>query len=291
MAEAPVQFHSFKARAALAARRFNAWWEGYAFDEALERADLADRFGAEAIAGDAPVNLSELLWGAGRVEPGDPAWTMRHARALGLPLKAKVLVFGAALGAPLRDLRSGTRWKTVGFTHTPARAPGLDLTAYDAAMTRIARAEGDGAITLFELARETDVGAFARFVGEHLHAGAPAVFVDYAVARRGSRLRTCFGPLSPGAPKTSGEYGAAIKEAGFIVSDTIDETRSFMPLIAKGWANWRRAYEATRAIADARARADKLLAIKQYADLWAERLDALKSGQLQVVRIQARKGG
>ena len=234
MAEQPAPLTNLRARVAMAGRRFNAWWEGYAFDEALERADLADRFGDVGARGAACVNIRELLWGAGRVEPGDPAWTMRHARALGLPLKATVLVFGAGLGAPLRDLKSGTRWKTAGFTQTPAKAAGLDLRGYDDALERLHRAEGDGAITLFELSRDSDPAAFCRLTAEMLRPGAPAAFVDYAIARRGVRLRSCFSSLSPGTPRTSDEYAAALKSAGFSVSDVADESRSLTPLIAAG---------------------------------------------------------
>ncbi len=43
MAGEPLRIGGVRGRATLAARRFHAWWEGYAFDPDLERADIADR--------------------------------------------------------------------------------------------------------------------------------------------------------------------------------------------------------------------------------------------------------
>ena len=85
------------------------------------------------------------------------------------------------------------------------------------------------------------------------------------------------------------DLAGTIDEAGFRVVDTGDETRSFLPLIAQGWASWKGAYEEAKSIKDPRQRVDHLQMLSRYAYLWAERLDALKAGQLQVTRFQTRR--
>jgi hypothetical protein len=289
MAGEPLKIDGMRARLAMAGRRFNAWWEGYAFDPALEGDDVAERHGVQRAIRNVEAEVAEHIWGAGRREPGDPAWTMRHARTLGLPTKARVFVFGAGGGAPLRDLKTATRWKVTGFCRTPTRAPGLDIRSYDVALTRPGKAPADGAICLFELHRDPDPSSFARLASEMLRAGAPMSIVDFTMARKGARLKTCFPDASPGAPRVAADTIRLLKEAGFSVADSADETRLFAPLIAKGWAHWRRAYESARGAGDARIRADMMRFLGEYAFIWAERLDALKSGHLQVTRFQARK--
>lgn len=288
MAGNTLRAPGLRARIAISGRRFHAWWEGYAFDADLERADIAERYGAPAGAGGVEAGVAEMIWGAGRREPGDPAWTMRHARTLGLPAKARVIVFGAGGGAPLRDLKAATRWKVSGLAREPAHAPGVALSTYEQALTRPAKVEADGGLILFDLHRDPDPVAFARFAGGLLKPGAPVSIVDFATARKGVRFKSCF---ADAFPRTAAETIRSLKESGFAVSDTIDETRIFAPLIAKGWARWRRVYETARAAPDARRRAAALRFLADYAHVWAERLDALKSGQLQVMRFQARKSG
>ncbi len=288
MAE-PLRTSGVHGRLQFAARRFHAWWEGYAFDAALESADIAERLGEEKTPENLEQAIAELIWGAGRHEPGDPAWTMRHARTLGLPTKARVIVLGAGGGAPLRDLKAATRWKVFGLARVATRAHGFNVRTYDAALTRPEKTVADGAISFFELHRDADPAAYARFAGELLRPSAAISFVDYTMARKGARLKGCFPETAPGAPRVAADTIRMLKEAGFAVSDTVDETRLFTPLIVKGWAQWKRAYEAASAAGASRQRGEMLRFLSGYAHLWAERLDALKAGHLQVTRLQARK--
>lgn len=289
MAGEPLRNNGLRTRLAMTGRRFHAWWEGYAFDAALEREDVAARFG-ELGAGPSPEDeIAEWIWGAGRHEPGEPAFTMRLARTLGLPSRARLVVFGAGAGGVLRDLKAGAQWKVAGLGRASLRAPGLDLRSYDEALARLNKAGADGALCFFELHRDADPAAFGRFAGELLKPGAPATFIDFAIARKGARLKSCFAGAWPGAPRIAADYIRALKDAGFTVADTADETRSFMPLVARGWAHWKRAYDAATRTAEPRLRAERVRALGEYAQLWAERYDALRSGQLQALRIQARK--
>lgn len=273
-------------------RRFNAWWEGYAFDAAAERAAIA-RDGA---VGDAPAcpldqDIAKAIWGEGRLDPGDPAWTMRHARTLGAALKAEIVILGAGAGAPVRDLKHGTRWKLSGYSRISSKLKGVDVIPYETALTRINRSSADGGICFFELHRDQDPAMIALFAAELVKSNAPFAFVDFTVARRGARLKTCFVDPWSGSPRQTDQYAELIEKSGFRVSDATDETRAFLPIVSRGWARWRKAYSRALEFSDRRMRAEYLNLLAQYAHLWAERFDAIKAGQLQVTRILARRKG
>lgn len=273
-------------------RRFNAWWEGFAFDAGAERAAItAGADAARAPDGPPEQDIARSIWGEGRLDPGDPAWTMRHARTLGVALKAEVVILGAGAGAPVQDLKHGTRWKLSGYSRIASKIKGLDVIPYEAALTRINRASADGGMSFFELHRDTDPAMIALFAAELVKPNAPFAFVDFTVARRGARLKSCFdGPWS-GSPREAGQFVELLEKSGFRVNDTVDETRAFLPLVSRGWTHWRTAYARALEFSDRRLRAEYLNLLAGYAHLWAERFDAIKAGQLQVTRILARRKG
>lgn len=283
----------WRARLAFESRRFNAWWEGYAFDAPQELAALAA--GAAEAARDARLadedEIAVAIWGEGRLEPGDAAWTMRHARTLGLALKAEVVVLGAGLGAPLRDLKIGTRWKVSGYARIKERIKSPDVVPYEAALSRINRASADGGLSFFELHRDLDPAMIALFAAELVKPNAPFSFVDFTTARKGARLKSCFAEPWGGSPRASDQMAETLEKAGFRVADVVDETRAFLPLVSRGWSRWRGAYARAFEIAGAGERADYLRRLSACAHLWAERFDAIKAGQLQVTRFQARRKG
>jgi len=288
-AEPPLDWRS---RLELENRRFNAWWEGYAFDAARERAAIA----ARAVSADEPVGppdqaIAAAIWGEGRLDPGDPAFTMRHARTLGVDLKASVVVLGAGLGAPLRDLKHGTRWRLSGYSRIKDRLKGVDVIPYEAALSRINRASSDGGLSFFELHRDNDPAMIALFAAELVKPNAPFVFVDFAVARKGARLKSCFADPWGGSPRQADEFADLLDKSGFRVSDAVDETRAFLPLISRGWSRWKVAYALALEHSSKARRAEHLRLLARYAHLWAERFDAIKAGQLLVIRFQARRKG
>jgi hypothetical protein len=267
---------------AFASRRFNAWWEGYAFDAKSEREALV-----AAIAPPPPLDmaLAEALWGDGRLDPGDASWTLRGARALGLGPKARVIVLGAGLGGPLRDLASGARWRARGFAETQWG----DVASYGEASMRLAARDAQGALSFFELHRATEPGQRVLFAAERVKENAPAAFIDFVVARKGVRLRPCFNAPWDGWPKSIEQTTQAIEQNGFRVADHIDETRAFLPHVARGWSRWRAALDLAHQADGSLARAEAMGQLSVYARLWAERFDAMKAGLLQVVRFQARR--
>lgn len=281
----------WRRRLALESRRFNAWWEGYAFDAASVRAAIAGADGAREETGPPDQEIAARIWGEGRLDPGDPSWTMRHARTLGVALKADVVILGAGLGGPVRDLRRGTRWKLSGYARIKGRLKGVDVVPYEAALSRINRATADGGLSFFELHRDQDPAMIALFAAELVKPNAPFAFIDFTVARKGARLKSCFEAPWEGSPRPADQLTDLLDKAGFRVGDAIDETRAFLPLVAKGWARWRAAWTSAVDRSDARLRAERINLLARYAHLWAERFDAIKAGQLQVMRFQTRRKG
>lgn len=283
----------WRTRVAFESRRFNAWWEGYAFDAAQVRASLiaADADAVREAMLPFDQQIATAIWGEGRLEPGDAAWTMRHARTLGLPLKADVVLLGAGLGAPARDIRHGTRWRPTGYARLRERVRSSDVIPYDEAMSRINRGAADGGLCFFELHRDADPAMLATFAAELVKQNAPVAFVDFTVARKGARLKACFAEPWGGSPRQPDQIAETLEKSGFRVGDTIDETRAFLPLIARGWARWRGAYNLAMALPQAGERAAFLRLLGAYAHLWAERFDAIKAGQLLVTRFQTRRKG
>lgn len=277
------------AKATYLRRKLYAWWEGYAFDEEVERAAIASQYHGDKAALQSPETIiAQSIWGEGRFEPGSPAWTMRFARALNLPLRANVMVFGADAGACLEDLKHGTRWKVSGFT----RYDGVsrrNLSSYEAAARKLHKASAAGAISFFELHRDSDPTAFAGFAGDVLLPGAKAVFVDFTVPRRTARLRGCFPASSQGAPRTIADFSSSLRNGGFSLVETDDESAAYIEMITKGWAGWRSAYNAIQTIENLKYRAELVKALGDQATLWANRLDAIKAGQLQVTRFHVIK--
>jgi hypothetical protein len=95
--------------------KLRAWWEGETFDEAAALAEIAanDPGGADDELFDPPpfdmpprlVALG-VLWGAGRVRPGDDAVDALEPPRIGAPAEGRVAVLGPGLEAPVAAFAS-----------------------------------------------------------------------------------------------------------------------------------------------------------------------------------------
>lgn len=277
---------SFGENAALAGRWFRAWWEGLPFDAGAERATLRAR-GARPDGASPAESIACLMWGGGRLDPGDAAWMERQARTLALPTRARVVVLGAGAGGPLGDLKSFAKWRVTGFSQATASRD-RRVRPYSA-RPRSAAAPHEAVLSLFEAHRAADALAFNTFAASLIKVGAPATLIDFTVSRRGARLRSCFREPWSGAPATLVETADLLERAGLRVNDTVDETKHFAPLVTRGFARWRGVYDAACAEPDPTLRAQLLSTLSDFSALWADRLDALRTGQLMVTRFQARR--
>ena len=286
MASTATELGGLRARLDYTGRQFHAWWEGYAFDRDAERAAVAAKHAGVFV--DLPANevLTGAIWGEARAEPGSPSWTLRFAQLLSLPLKAQVTVFGSSAGALLDDLSNGTRWKMMGFSRGASRKR-RNLHTYDDALNQISARPAQGGLCFFELGMEKNPAAFAALCAQAVVPGATVVFIEYVAVRRGVRLRGCFPDRPNYGVRNDTEFEKMLREAGFSIADTRDETSGFMGQITAGWAGWRSAYDAIRGLEDGVRRAELMHELAREAKLWAERFDAMKSGQLRVVAFRA----
>lgn len=95
---------------AITRAKLRAWWEGESFDEAAALAELAanDPGGADDALFDPPeFDLAPrlialgVLWGAGRVRPGDDAADALEPARIGAAAEGRVAVLGPGLEAPV----------------------------------------------------------------------------------------------------------------------------------------------------------------------------------------------
>ncbi len=273
-------------------RRFYAWWEGYGFDPALERRVVLLKPGAAkslSTMTDRADFVAESVWGPGRTMPGSPAWTLHLARSLMIDSKAKVGLFGAERGAVLRDLSAGTKWSISGFTRNISKVRNGNIQDYTKVRQRIGKPVFDGAIMLFELHHEVEPAQLMRLLAEKMKPGAKAVIVDFTCLRKNVRLKSAFAAPWQGTLRQAAEYENLIEGAGLLVVSTMDETSQYLPLVARGWAGWRYAWQILSDVGDNRQRATLLGLMGNYAALWAERHDAMRSGHLQVTRLMIEK--
>ncbi|MEO0611812.1 MAG: hypothetical protein AAFY83_00645 [Pseudomonadota bacterium] len=270
-------------------RRFHAWWEGYAFDPYVERRSVLlqhSRAGRPLASLDDQADLvAEAIWGPGRIEPGSPAWTLHLARSLMIDTHARVAVLGAGRGAPLFDLKTGTRWRTTGYTRRACPAQGVRLIDYSHLRKRAGRNTMDGGMILFEAHRESDVVQPFRLLSDLIGAGGKGVAVDFTVPRREIRLKSAFASPWQGVAHPAATLREAAEKSRFDVIGEVDDTPTFIPLVRQGWAGWRSAWQILNGVADNRQRAGLVTLLGTHANLWAERLEALEAGYLQVTRL------
>ncbi len=273
-------------------RRFGAWWEGHEFDPALERrAVLLGSRGAGRLtaASEQAHFVSEALWGPGRLGPGSPSWTMFLARTLMIEARARVGVFGAERGGALYDLQAGTQWNVSGYTQTVVSMPQIRLHNYSSTRRKQSKASLDGALMLFELHKEPEMKPVLDTMSDMLRPGAKAVIVDFTSLRKDVRLKKAFSNQWPGTLRQAYDLEKAAEQAGMEVSSISNDAKIYLPLIGRGWAGWRYAWQILSDIRDNRQRSLMLNLLTDYASLWAERYDAMRSGQLQVTRLMVQK--
>lgn len=275
-----------------AGRRFYAWWEGYGFDPGLERrAVLLQPGSAKSLSTmtDRADYVSEVVWGPGRLMPGSATWSMQLARSLMIDARAKVVLFGAERGGMLQDLGKGTRWSVTGYAKRTTLSRAGNLQNYAKVRRRLGKPTFDGALMLFELHHEAEPTQLLRLMAEKMKPGSKGLVVDFTSLRKNVRLKSAFAAPWQGSLRQAVDYENVLDGVGLTVTSTVDETKSYIPLVARGWAGWRYAWQILSDVGDNRQRATLLRLMGEYAALWAERHDAMQSGQLQVTRFMVEK--
>ncbi len=208
-----------KRKLALTRAKFRAWWEGEEFSEAAAAAEIeaavneaaANDAGAEAELFDAPeydlparlVALA-MLWGDGRVRPGDATADGLEPARIGLPAEGVLAVLGPGLHAPVVALANGHAGKIEVFewreetlealTHGIAKANLADrvsVTRIDIEAHVFAPGAYDGVFSIDDFAYCSYPPHLAQQLMKCLKPGACAVVETY-VGLRADELRTAF---------------------------------------------------------------------------------------------------
>ena len=176
-----------------------------------------------------------------------------------------------------------------GYTRRACPVSGVKLIDYSHLRKRNGRATMDGGMILFEAHRESDITLPFRLMADLLVPGAKAVAVDFTVPRREIRLKAAFANPWHGVAQPTEVLRNAAQSAGLDVVSEVNDTPTFLPLISRGWAGWRSAWQILNGVADNRQRAGLITLLGVHANLWAERLEAMQAGYLQVTRFTLEK--
>ncbi len=291
-------------KVALARARFHAWWEGQAFDPAsLEPAP------AQAVsppAADAPEPSPEprlaalqILWGKGRVMPGDDMEDRLQPARIGLPATGVLAVFGPGLGGPLcaaAEAHPGSflayEWREEAQAHLayqvrhPPLSPRTTFEKLDLDLLSAPTEAWDGAWSLDEFSFAPNSSRLAVQIAKGLKPGAVAVIEAYTSEGRfaaGSAFASAFAEphLAPAEELTT-----ILTAAGLSIEEETDLTPDHLAAAKEGF---RRLESALSAAARQGMEAGVAREIAWEAESWAHRMAALNGGKLARRRFVARK--
>lgn len=240
-----------KQRLALTRARLRAWWDGEAFDEDAFKAEQANE---SALGGaddalfdpppfDMPARLTALavIWGEGRVRPGDDSADSLEPARIGAAPDARIAVLGAAMVGPLAAFASKHPGPIDVFEW---REETLEALKYGVVKARL-----DGRVTVTRVDLEAHVWTPATFDGlwsvddfaycsfpphlaqqmmKCLKPGACAVVETY-LGLPCAELATAFASsFAEPQIRAHGDVLQVIKDTGFIVEADEDLTEEFL---------------------------------------------------------------
>jgi len=293
-------------KVALARARFHAWWEGETFDPAAAASEAPATSESAAPAEDLPapapeprLTALEILWGPGRLGPGEEHEDRLQPARIGLPATGLLAVLGPGLEAPIiaaAEAHPGNlvafEWREEAQSHLPYRlahsalaaratAKPLDFDLFTAPVEA-----WDGVWSLDEFSFAPNPSRLAVQVLKGLKPGAVAVIEAYvADARRppGSAFASAF--AEPHLLEAA-ELTEVLTAAGFGLEDEEDRTAEHLRAAKEGF---RRLEQALAVAAAQGLEAGVAREIAWEAESWAHRMAALSGGRLGRRRIIVRK--
>lgn len=295
------------------AKRLHAWWEGYYLEHQVEpeppektpqespEPSREERDNRKAAAWSDPrVQVSEMLWGPGFMTPGGPERVISLIHPLGLDSSMKVFDLGCGLGGSTRTIHTETGAWVTGYEGSPLLAEAAQELSQMAGLTRKAaieaydpenvalKANSASAVVSKEafFSVENKEGLF-KGIYDALKVDGQLLFTDYMLVKPNLSSAAVEQWLE-NEPKTPvpwcvDEARACLTDLGFEVRVTEDVTAEQRRLTL---INWGQFVETLTEREYRRGWGPGLLA---EVEIWANRINALESGDVGVYRIYARK--
>jgi SAM-dependent methyltransferase len=292
--------------------RITDWWHGrgaattVARSAPIRRPETRQRVGnrldrERLLAVDAP----QYVWGEGRVGPGSRTFYEKLLVPLNPPENGRMLILGAGLGGPAREISKKFGVQVLGLEASPAvvakgtelleaegAAQAVSLRGFSPEMAKLTGGAQDVVLAeplLFavqnklELLRELDLT---------LKPGGKIVLLDYVVGAVKDDMRQLWEEWQEverprPRPRTLGELKGLFKKAKLKVRATHDVTARYNAMVTRAWA---RCLDRIEALPRAEQQADPVIqSVAELAETWGRRSQLMEHGVLRVVQITGSK--
>lgn len=291
---------------ALTRAKFRAWWEGESYDEEAALAALAanDTEGAEDALFDPPpfdmpprLAALSVLWGAGRVRPGDAGADAAEAARIAAPAEGRIGILGPGLQAPVAAFAGAHagpidvfEWREESFA---ALAHGVAVAKLDGrvSVTRIdleahvfTPASFDGLWSVDDFAYCSFPPHLAQQIMKALKPGACAVVESYLGVRIAEFASAFASSFAEPQVRAHGDMLQVFNDTGFAIEADDDITQDFLTLARSHFTQ----------LSDRMGEAAKLdvAAVRELAweaEAWRMRLKLLSQRRLERRRFVLRK--
>ena len=302
--------------------RFRAWWEGYdagEYQTLLKRQQRAPVYEEAAAARrrtavyeppkpQTPIRLksAQLVWGSGFLSPGGGELVLELVALVGIKPAMSVLEVGAGIGGAARALvdqygiwischENSDDCVRVGneLTKMSGQANRVRLTRYDPESLELSAGAWDCILSRETLYRVGDKARLIDQLRQGLKLNGQLVMTDYVLAEPGldSEAARDWLDAEEGTPEpwSVEGYEACFKKHKITSSVTpLDLTETYCDLITSGWWSFQKRMTEIK-LGSGEERTELLRAMEADAKLWAKRLAALKSGDVQICRLYAQK--
>lgn len=298
-------------------QKFRAWWHGTAIDSragggAETRTHLSTPPPRSAATRDdglllLRLMLAELLWGEGRLGPGDDSLIVEPALGLGLTAKKGIAFLGVGLGGAARTLAEKTgvwvegfeahrRIAELGAKQCAAHASGSKVTvrAVDPEALKLPKGKFSDLVSREALGAVGDKTRLLAEIAGAVKPGGSLLTTEWVALCHplGADESAALGLPCAGRSELLSADALAdmIKAAGFDISASENMTPLCLPLIAEGWGQLARIVSRfTEASLGKHAFALCLRVIAEEAEIWARRFEACRRERIALQRITAVK--
>lgn len=286
-------------------RRFAAWWEGEPFDLDSVRAEIQSVAPAESapmpmqaeIVPSPRLSALELVWGTGRVFPGDGAEERALATEILAPaLDGPLLLLGPGLDAPVRAVAEAGRevhigeWRSEATEILAARltGSGFAVDAVDLERLRFDRSFC-GALSMDCLIHTDDKVRFFSRLARALPANAIYVASDY-VGAPGKNVEPAFASAFAEPQLTAEKDLLQMAEsAGFTTERVEDLSGVVMQAARSGFIRVSENMEALSGAVEGPIGVARTHEVAWEVETWRARLELLGSGRLLARRFWFRR--